>query len=88
MVISILFLLALVAVASFAAPGLAPFGFLLLLFLFAAAAWWIGFTATTRGAPREALARVQRAELLGPGGPDDPFANDPYVNERPEERQL
>jgi hypothetical protein len=82
MVISIFFLLALLAVASFAVPGLGPFGALLLLFLLAAGVWWIGLAATTRGAPREALARVKRAELLGPGGPDDPFANEPYEDEQ------
>lgn len=81
MVISIFFLLALLAVASFATPGTAPIGILLLLFLFVCVVWWIGLVATTRGAPVEALARVKRHEFLGPGGPDDPFADVPYEDE-------
>jgi hypothetical protein len=28
--------------------------------------------------PGEELRRVKRHQFLGPGGPDDPFANDPY----------
>jgi hypothetical protein len=28
--------------------------------------------------PGEELRQVKRHQFLGPGGPDDPFANDPY----------
>ena len=28
--------------------------------------------------PREEIRHTRRHQLLGSGGPDDPFANDPY----------
>jgi hypothetical protein len=74
---SIFLLVALIAGVSLASLATTPIG-LLLLFPFAVAVWLIGLAAATRGAPGEALARVKRHELLGPGGPDDPFAHEPY----------
>lgn len=55
---------------------------LLLLSLFGAAVWWTGLAVVTHGTPSEALARTKRHRLLGPGGPDDPFADVPYEDER------
>jgi len=69
MLISIFFLLALLAVASLAAPGLAPFGMLLLFLLFAVAGWWLGLVVTTGRGPSDALTRVRRHQLLRPGRP-------------------
>jgi uncharacterized RDD family membrane protein YckC len=76
-----LFFLALLAAATFAVPGLAPVGMLLFFFIFAAAVWWFGLAVSTRGEPSEALVRTKRHHLLGPGGPDDPFAGERYEDE-------
>jgi hypothetical protein len=53
-----------------------------MLFVPIVAIWWIGVVITTRGAPSQALVRTKRHRLLGPGGPDDPFAEAPYEEER------
>jgi hypothetical protein len=37
--------------------------------------WMIIFLANH---PSEEIRRTKRYRFLGPGGPDDPFANDPY----------
>ena len=60
-----------------ATPGFAAVGILLLLFLFATAAWWIGLAVATHGHPGEVVARTPHQRFLGPGGPDDPFADTP-----------
>jgi len=84
MVRTIVFLfLSVITLGVLATPGGAGVGVLLLLLLFGAAAWWMGLAVTTRGAPSEALARTKRHRLLGPGGPDDPFADVPYEDEIP-----
>jgi uncharacterized membrane protein YqiK len=75
------FFLALLAAATFAVPGLAPIGVLLFCFIFASAVWWFGLAVSTRGKPSEALVRTKRHQLLGPGGPDDPFADERYEDE-------
>jgi uncharacterized membrane protein YqiK len=83
MIITIVFFfLALIGAAGFGAPGLAAAGILLMLFVPIVAIWWIGVVITTRGAPSQALVRTKRHRLLGPGGPDDPFAEAPYEEER------
>jgi hypothetical protein len=64
-----------------ATPGFAVVGVLLLLFLFGAVAWWIGLVVATHGDPGEAVARTPRHRFLGPGGPDDPFADVPFAGE-------
>lgn len=73
--------LTVITLAAFATPGFAPLGMLLLLFLFGGALWWMGLAVTTRGTPSEAIARTKRHRFLGPGGPDDPFAEEPYEGE-------
>jgi hypothetical protein len=35
---------------------------------------WGAFAVAKGGAPSDVLRRTRRAELLGPGGPDDPDA--------------
>jgi hypothetical protein len=37
--------------------------------------WMIFFLSNH---PGDEILSVQRHQFLGPGGPDDPFANDPY----------
>ena len=37
--------------------------------------WMILFFANS---PVDEILRTKRHEFLGPGGPDDPFANDPF----------
>jgi hypothetical protein len=75
------FLLALLAAATFAVPGLAAVGLILFFFIFASAVWWFGLAVSTRGEPSEALVQTKRHHLLGPGGPDDPFADERYEDE-------
>jgi hypothetical protein len=71
---------AIVSFALVATPGLPAVGLLIGLFALLAAAWWI---ALGRAAPArqrsEALVRVRHREFLGPGGPDDPFADEPFA---------
>ena len=50
---------------------------LIVLFPFALAllVWMVFFVAND---PGEEVRRAKHYQFLGPGGPDDPFANDPY----------
>jgi hypothetical protein len=48
---------------------------LFFLFVLVWLIWAIMFLAND---PGEELRQVKRHQFLGPGGPDDPFANDPY----------
>src|SRR5262245_33875992 len=73
--------LAVIALGALSTPFFAPLGMLLLLFGLAGAVWWIGLLAITRGHPSEAVLRTPRRRFLGPGGPDDPFADVPYPDE-------
>jgi hypothetical protein len=78
MVRTIVFLLlSLIALGALATPGVAAVGLLLLLFVFGAGTWLIALAVTTRGRPAEAVI-LGRHRFLGPGGPDDPFADVPY----------
>jgi hypothetical protein len=49
---------------------------LIVLFPFALAwsVWMVFFLAND---PREEILHARHDQFLGPGGPDDPFANDP-----------
>lgn len=70
------FLLLLVVVTTFgivATPGLAAAALLIIPLAVLVVAWCVVLTAATRGRPSEGLIRVRSRELLGPGGPDDPF---------------
>jgi hypothetical protein len=80
MVRTIVFLLmSIIALGVVATPGLALVGVFLLPFLFlGAAGWWIALAVTTRGRPSAIVVRTARPRLLGPGGPDDSFADVPY----------
>src|SRR5215475_11737396 len=75
-------LLAVIAIGALATPFFAGIGLLLLLFLFASVIWWIGLAVSTRGRPGELLVQARVHRFLGPGGPDDPFADVPYADEQ------
>jgi hypothetical protein len=50
--------------------------FLVLLpFMIAWFVWMVFFLAND---PGDEIRHAKRHQFLGPGGPDDPFANDPY----------
>jgi hypothetical protein len=68
-----LLLLGVTGVGVVATPGLAAAALLIAPFAVLVAAWWIALDATS-GRRIEAVVRVRHRELLGPGGPDDPFA--------------
>lgn len=68
------FLLASIALGVIAVPGLAAFGLVLVPLAGAWFIWRIGVTVLTRDHPSEAVVRVRRSHLLGPGGPDDILA--------------
>src|SRR5262249_44509531 len=81
MVRTILFLfLAFITLGVLATPFAAGVGVLLLLFFPIAFFWWVGLAVTTRGHPNEAILHTRVHHFLGPGGPDDPFANASYVD--------
>jgi len=85
MVTMIVFLLlAVIILGALSTPFFAPIGVLLMLFGFAGLVWWIGLVVTTRGQPSEVVLRTPRYRFLGPGGPDDPFADAPYADEADE----
>lgn len=81
-------LLSVITLGVLATPGFAVVGVLFLFFLLGTAAWWIGLAVVTHGHPGEAVVRTAHAQhrLLGPGGPDDPFA-DPVSEVEPEESE-
>ena len=68
-----LLLLVVTAVGVVATPGLAAVGLLLAPLAVVVAGWWIALGTADRRRT-EAVVRVRHRELLGPGGPDDPFA--------------
>jgi uncharacterized membrane protein len=69
-------LLVVTAVGVVATPGLGAVALLIVPFAGLVAAWWIALGSVSPRRRSEALARVRHRELLGPGGPDDPFAGD------------
>jgi hypothetical protein len=50
----------------------------LILLLLLIPAWVIWVVLLFASGPTGAILRTPRHEFLGPGGPDDPFANDPF----------
>jgi hypothetical protein len=48
---------------------------LVLLFGLAWSVWMVFFLAKD---PSEEIRQTKHLQFLGPGGPDDPFADDPY----------
>jgi hypothetical protein len=53
----------------------APLILVLFPFTLAWLVWMVFFLANH---PSEEIRQTKRLQFLGPGGPDDPFANDPY----------
>jgi len=75
-------LLAAITLGALGTPFFAGIGLLLLLLLIVAAPlWWIGLAVSTSGHPSQPLAYTKVHRFLGPGGPDDPFADAPYADE-------
>jgi hypothetical protein len=69
-------LLAVLCIGLIAAPGLGAFGLVVVPLVAVAIVWWIGAAAVTGGRPSDLVVRTRHGQLLGPGGPDDPFAKD------------
>ena len=78
---AVLSLLAVLVVGLIATPGLGPIGLVLAPLIGVAAVWSIGAVAVTQGRPSDVVLRTRHGQFLGPGGPDDPFA-DEEVDER------
>ena len=55
-----------------------PFSGLYIIFLLVSFVWLIWMVMFLASHPSEVLRETKRHRLLGPGGPDDPFADDPY----------
>ena len=51
--------------------------FILVLFPFTLV-WLVWVMLFLANDPGEEIRQVRRYQFLGPGGPDDPFANDPF----------
>jgi hypothetical protein len=87
-------LLSLVAIGVVVSSGLAGAALLVVPLGVLVAAWWIALGAAARGRRNEvAVARVRHRELLGPGGPDEPFAGDEPIGSSaddttPSEKQV
>jgi hypothetical protein len=73
----VLLLLGIVAFALVATPGLGAVGLLVGVFVIVAFAWWVALGAGRPGTRTSAVVRIRQREFLGPGGPDDPFADEP-----------
>jgi hypothetical protein len=69
-------LLAVLCVGLIAAPGLGAFGLVVVPLVGVAVVWWIAAAAVTKGRPSDLVVRTKHGQLLGPGGPDDPFVNE------------
>jgi hypothetical protein len=57
-------------------PGLAGAALLIVPFAILVAAWWLVLGRATAGHRTEPIVRAPHGRFLGPGGPDDPFAED------------
>jgi hypothetical protein len=55
-----------------------PFAGLYLVLILLSPIWLIWMVVFLANHPSEEIRRTKRQRLLGPGGPDDPFAGDPY----------
>jgi hypothetical protein len=53
-------------------------GALILVFFPFALVWLIWLVFFLANDPGEEIRQSKRHQFLGPGGPDDPFANDPF----------
>jgi hypothetical protein len=71
------FLLAIVVLGIVATPGLGAFALVVAPLLGLGFLWRIALTVATHGRPVDAVLHTRKCHLLGPGGPDDPFAASP-----------
>ena len=72
----VLFLLAVLLVGVIATPGLGALGLVVAPLIGVAVVWWIGAAVVTRGRPGDVVVRTKHRQFFGPGGPDDPFADE------------
>ncbi len=83
----LLLLVAFTAVGVVATPGLAGAALLIVPLAVVGVVWWIVLGAATPGRRTDPFIHVRHRELLGPGGPDDPFASAaPDAHETRQER--
>src|SRR4051812_17295621 len=68
------FLLAAIGLGTIAVPGLGAFALVVAPLAGLGLIWRFALTTETHGHPSEAVVHTKRSRLLGPGGPDDPFA--------------
>jgi hypothetical protein len=85
---TVLLLFGIVAVALVATPGLAAVGLLVPFVAALGCAWWIALGAGRPGNRSAPLRRTRHHELLGPGGPDDPFADEPAAGAKAKRTTL
>lgn len=57
-----------------------PFAGLYLILFLLLPVWLIWMVIFLANHPSEEIRQTKRHRFLGPGGPDDPFAGDPYVD--------
>jgi hypothetical protein len=72
----VVFLLAVLLVGVIATPGLGALGLVVAPLIGIAVVWWIGTAAVTHGSPSDVVLRTKHWRFFGPGGPDDPFADE------------
>ena len=72
----VLLLLAVLLVGVIATPGLSALGLVIAPLIGVAVIWWIGAAAATHGSPSDVVLRTKQRQFFGPGGPDDPFADE------------
>lgn len=82
------FVFAAVVLGVIAVPGLAAFALVLAPLAGVGFIWRLALSVTTHGHPSEAVVYAKRSHFLGPGGPDDSFADyesnaDGYPQEAP-----
>ena len=71
------FFIAIVVLGTIATPGLGAFALVVAPLLGLGLLWRIALTVSTHGRSIDAVVHTRRSQLLGPGGPDDPFAASP-----------
>lgn len=68
-------LLAIIVLGTVAVPGLGAFALLAVPLVVLGLLWRVALTIVTRGRPTDAVGHTRVHHFLGPGGPDDSFAN-------------
>jgi hypothetical protein len=69
--------IAIVVLGTIATPGLGALALVAAPLLGLGLLWRIALTVATHGRSSDAVLRTKKSRLLGPGGPDDPFADSP-----------